>query len=273
MGLGSTKLGALTALIPCAPMFLSTWETYHTHTLYLGYINGPTEGLILACLVMVVSGIFGPDVWNSKISDLTLFKGILGDWTLLDLWAPLLCSALFIGHLPGCVNNVVQARRRAKLPVLPVFLDWIPMIVFTTCVLSWAYSPYSTILSHNHLLLYCLILSFVIGRMTTKIILCHLTRRPFPYWTVLLVPLVVGAVIGNLPYFGFSAVNPAVELWYLRGFLVFAAANYGHWALKTINTICAFLNINCLTIKPQVQKKPTPAGKAANGIVRQDKRS
>ena len=29
-------------MIPCLPMFFSTWETYHTHTLYLGYFNGPT---------------------------------------------------------------------------------------------------------------------------------------------------------------------------------------------------------------------------------------
>lgn len=26
-------------------MFFSTWETYHTHTLYLGYFNGPTGKL------------------------------------------------------------------------------------------------------------------------------------------------------------------------------------------------------------------------------------
>lgn len=42
MGYGATKTGAFTALIPCLPMFFSTWETYHTHTLYLGYFNGPT---------------------------------------------------------------------------------------------------------------------------------------------------------------------------------------------------------------------------------------
>ncbi len=42
MSYGATKTGALTALIPCLPMFFSTWETYHTHTLYLGYFNGPT---------------------------------------------------------------------------------------------------------------------------------------------------------------------------------------------------------------------------------------
>jgi ethanolaminephosphotransferase len=42
VGYGSTKIGAFTALIPVLPMFFSTWETYHTHTLYLGYFNGPT---------------------------------------------------------------------------------------------------------------------------------------------------------------------------------------------------------------------------------------
>jgi hypothetical protein len=29
-------------------MFFSTWETYHTHTLYLGYFNGPT-GMSASC--------------------------------------------------------------------------------------------------------------------------------------------------------------------------------------------------------------------------------
>ena len=42
MGLGPSKTGAFTAMVPCLPMFFSTWETYHTHTLYLGYFNGPT---------------------------------------------------------------------------------------------------------------------------------------------------------------------------------------------------------------------------------------
>lgn len=45
MGFGSTKLGAFTALLPCLPMFFSTWETYHSHVLFLGYFNGPTGAL------------------------------------------------------------------------------------------------------------------------------------------------------------------------------------------------------------------------------------
>jgi ethanolaminephosphotransferase len=51
LGFGATPLGAFTALIPTLAMFFSTWETYHTHTLYLGYFNGPTGEIPQAFLV------------------------------------------------------------------------------------------------------------------------------------------------------------------------------------------------------------------------------
>ncbi|KFY82348.1 hypothetical protein V500_10608 [Pseudogymnoascus sp. VKM F-4518 (FW-2643)] len=69
MGLGNSKAAMFTALVPCVPMFFSTWETYHTHTLYLGVINGPTEGLIIACMVMALAGHFGPVIWTQPLTD------------------------------------------------------------------------------------------------------------------------------------------------------------------------------------------------------------
>jgi len=92
-------------------------------------------------------------------------------------------------------------------------------------------------------------MSFVFGRLTTKIILHHLTNQPFPYWTVLLLPLVGGALLGNLPRLGFSAIDPTAELWYLRAYFVFALSAYMRWAYVVIDKICAYLDINCLTIK------------------------
>lgn len=41
---------------------------YHTGTLYLGYINGPTEGLKVLLLTYGLTGIYG------KISELTIHK-------------------------------------------------------------------------------------------------------------------------------------------------------------------------------------------------------
>ncbi|KAJ5037452.1 uncharacterized protein L3040_007627 [Drepanopeziza brunnea f. sp. 'multigermtubi'] len=271
MGLGTSKAGIFTSLIPCLPMFFSTWETYHTHTLYLGVFNGPTEGLILACTLMILSGYYGPEIWTHRITDLVghhYFLGyheFFGTYSVRDLWVPVLVVSLFGAHLPFCVINVVKARRRDNLPVMPVFLEWTPMAVFTFSIGAWLFSPYSTLMPDNHLVLFCLTMSFVFGRMTTKIILAHLTRQPFPYWTVMLTPLVGGAILGNLPRIGLPQVSSNVELWYLRGYLVFALVVYFRWAFLVINSICNYLGINCLTIPSKKLAANQEKPKAGNG--------
>jgi ethanolaminephosphotransferase len=108
-------------------------------------------------------------------------------------------------------------------------------------------------------------MSFVFGRMTTKIILAHLTRQPFPYWTVMLTPLVGGAILGNLPRIGLPQINPVAELWYLRGYFVFAVVVYFRWALLVIDSICSYLNINCLTIPTEKLQANKEKRQVSNG--------
>ena len=193
-------------------------------------------------------------MWHRPISDLVGYPEIIGDKSVIDLWIPIIFGTFLVAHLPACVYNVVKARRGQGLPVAPVFLEWTPIVVYTASICAWLYSPYSTLMRENRLVLFCLTMSFVFGRMTTKIILAHLTRQPFPYWTVMMIPLIGGAMLGNLPRIGLSAVTAEVELWYLRAYFVFAMVAYFRWALLVINSICAYLGINCLTIT----KKPAP---------------
>ncbi|KAH9892998.1 CDP-alcohol phosphatidyltransferase [Xylariomycetidae sp. FL2044] len=283
MALGTSKSGVFTALCPCLPMFFSTWETYHTHTLYLGYFNGPTEGLLIACAVMAMSGIYGPQIWTERIVDLAGGEGnlfgyehLVGDHSIRDIWILIIVGSLVFGHMPFCVLNVVRARRRDGLPVLPVFLEWTPMAVYTLSIGAWLYSPHSTLRSENHLVLFCLTMSFVFGRMTTKMILAHLTRQPFPYWTVMLVPLVGGALLANLPRLGLPAISAGAEHAYLWAYFLFALVVYFRWAYLVTTSICDFLGINCLTIprakheenlrRLEMEKKAAAAGVgAANG--------
>ncbi|KAI1319478.1 CDP-alcohol phosphatidyltransferase [Xylariaceae sp. FL0255] len=277
MALGTSKSGVFTALCPCLPMFFSTWETYHTHTLYLGYFNGPTEGLLIACAVMAISGVYGPEIWTERIVDLiggeqnlpTNLSYLVGDHSIRDIWIAVILASLLLGHMPFCVLNVVKARRKNNLPILPVFLEWIPMAVYTLSIGAWLYSPHSTLRSENHLVLFCVTMSFVFGRMTTKMILAHLTRQPFPYWTVMLVPLLGGAVLANLPRFGFAPVSADTEHYYLWGYFVFAMVAYFRWAYLVTTSICDFLGINCLTIPHEKQvenkRKLLEAKAAANG--------
>lgn len=58
------------------------------------------EGLIIACLLMLTSGYYGPEIWTSKASSLLGFDSTLGDLTFLDLWVPILTAGVFVGHLP-----------------------------------------------------------------------------------------------------------------------------------------------------------------------------
>lgn len=266
MGLGSTRLGAFTALVPCLAMFFSTWETFHTHTLYLGYFNGPTEGLLIASLIMCASGWWGVGIWHapflaSSSSSSSLLGGMMEkmlgageEWSVKDILWQFLLAAFVLLHLPGCVYNVVRTRKAKGLPVAPVFLEWSPMVVFCGGLMAWLGSPYSTLLRDNHLCLLCLTLSTVFGRVTTKIILAHLTRQPFPYWTVLLAPLVGGAVMVNLPFLGFSPVSADVQLYYLWAYFIFSTVIYARWAYVVCTAICDYLGIQCLTIPEEKWK-------------------
>jgi len=264
LGLGTSKAGIFTALAPTLPMFFSTWETYHTHTLYLGYINGPTEGILLACLMMLISGYYGPGVWSQPLRELPvaailhffgLSDSILRDISFIDIWVWFLGLSVLLTHVPFCVYHVVEARLSRGQNIVPIFLEWTPMAVFILSSFAWLYSPYSTLAKENHLVLFCIVMAFVFGRMTTKMILAHLTRQPFPFWTVMLWPLVGGAVLANLPYFGLPAVSAAVEYWYLVGYCVFAAVVYFQWAWLVTTSICRFLGINCLTIPAEKQRE------------------
>lgn len=155
--------------------------------------------------------------------------------------------------------------------MLPLIYEWTPMVVFVASTMAWLGSPHSHLLEDNHLVLYCLTMSLVFGRMTTKIILAHLTRQPFPYWTVMLVPMIGGALLVNHPYLtipgtSFGPVSAKFELWYLRAYFVFAAVVYGRWAHLVITSICDYLGINCLTIPKHAGEKSPKQNGTTNGV-------
>jgi len=262
MGLGATPIGVFTALCPTLFMFFSTWETYHTHTLFLGYFNGPTEGLLMAISVMLLSGYYGPELWRQPLSQFFGLESILGNLTTIDIWVPLLLATFFIGHIPDCIRNVTISRQQKGLPVIKLFWEWTPMAIFVGSIVLWLGSPDSHLLKDNHVLLLCVTLSFVFGRMTTKIILAHLTRQPFPYWTVMLGPLIGGAVLVNIRWLGLQPVSARTEHIYLWATYLFSAVVYYRWALLVINAICDYLGINCLTIPTEKWQAAVAKAKA-----------
>jgi ethanolaminephosphotransferase len=100
-GYGSSPLGLFTVLIPCAPMFLSSWEQYHTGTLYLGFFNGPCEGIIIACTLMSLSAIYGPQFYHQRAIDVIGWPITNRSMVMYDLFVALCLAGLFLAHIPS----------------------------------------------------------------------------------------------------------------------------------------------------------------------------
>jgi ethanolaminephosphotransferase len=68
----------------------------------------------------------------------------------------------------------------------------------------------------------------------------------------MLVPLVGGTLLTNLPRLGYPGMSGSQELLYLRLYFVFALVVYFRWAVLVVNSICSYLDINALTITPRL---------------------
>lgn len=246
MGMGSSQETALVAFITCVAMYLSTWETYHTHTLYLGYLNGPTEGILVAISFMLGSGIFGLEVWKIPMADTVpiaeLFFG--PEFTWKDFWVLSAFLGVVVGHLPVCLFNVWRHKQRqGATDFVSSLKQLLPIVALTASVTSWLTSPNSIVLSDNHMVLFALTMSLVFARVTTAIILAHLTRQPFPSWSMPMFPLFIAAVV-----FRFVSA-PAIELAYLWIYFGYCLVYIAVYATNVIDALCNFLDINCFTIK------------------------
>lgn len=48
--------------------YVQTWDEYHTHTLTLGLISGPVEGIIILCIVYAFTGyVGGGSFWQQSM--------------------------------------------------------------------------------------------------------------------------------------------------------------------------------------------------------------
>ncbi len=86
--------------------YFTTWESYHTHVLYLGPISGPSEGVLITVSLMLLSAIWGPGIWWSLIRDMVpSLRPLLESWslenvTVMEVTYCLMMFLLFATQLP-----------------------------------------------------------------------------------------------------------------------------------------------------------------------------
>ncbi|KAG7191785.1 uncharacterized protein KQ657_002750 [Scheffersomyces spartinae] len=258
---GYGKLLLLTQFSTICNFYLSTWEEYHTHTLYLSAFSGPVEGILMICGVFILTGIFGPQMFSYKLFDKDItIAGTTNHITvdlktayivlgLISLYFNIALALKNVNHyyekkFPKDGLKIKYESEQAVKGLAPFFLYYFSIGALVT------YRP--EILSANGIPLVLSIgstMAFCVGR----IILAHLTLQGFPYFnTAMLIPS-VQLVISQVLIYGFD-FNTSTVSFYVTWFgWVLTVMIHMGFVFEIIHEITTYLDIYALTIK---HKKP-----------------
>lgn len=257
---GDTKQGCRTILLMLMTywgFYIPTWENYFTGQMYLGYINGPTEGLLLAMIAMIISGIYGPQIWmkdNVLPSMIINRASFVKKFSLGDVIVSSLLFFIISVYIPQSIYTVNRACKQSGQSFKFALSRLLAMPIATLAALVWLYSPNSHIRKEPALFIafwWAFGISF--GKMATKIIHAHLLHRRHPRFTGLFIPLIIAASIMNVPtrylyFFGTQFYADRLEKLFVWGWLIIAIIGYANWSYHVIQSFCSFLGIYCFSI-------------------------
>ncbi|POY72449.1 hypothetical protein BMF94_4275 [Rhodotorula taiwanensis] len=255
-----------------ANFYVSTWEEFHTGTLFLSAFSGPVEGILLVVGVFIVTGFKGPGFWDTGVLSLfglhpstnDFFASLpfhIKDLPLNDFF---LCfsSVGLLFNIYAALKNIyvaMPAASRSLSSLIKPMTRLSPFVSHTLAMLAWVHAREKLLLRTTLFIPLALFWGIASAHHVQLVILAHLTKSPFP--SALYHPLVLVSVTAALDahFKVFQTSDERVKQAVL-GCLAVAFVVYSHFVYEVIGDICAFYDINCLTIK----RKPAPGTAGAH---------
>lgn len=101
LGIGHSYQGVIVYAIAGLGFYFSTIEEYHTGTLYLGYVNVPSEGVVILCIMYIFSGIYGPQLWQTPLNAyFDSLPSYMENMSLIDVYIWFIGIMFFLTHVP-----------------------------------------------------------------------------------------------------------------------------------------------------------------------------
>ncbi|CAH7666163.1 CDP-alcohol phosphatidyltransferase-domain-containing protein [Phakopsora pachyrhizi] len=244
-----------------ASFYLTTWEEYHTGTLYLSSFSGPVEGILLVIAVFSITSLLGPTFWDQGILNLLGLSSnpLVKALNIRDLQLNQ-CSLLFAiislaFNTVGSYLNVTRAKKgSSRLSNLKTLLGLQPFVIQTVLNMVWLYSQ-PGLLQQNligFMIYYGLGFAHLVGLM----IVSHIVKAPeiFPYWNLSMVWSLFGVVDSNLKILSLGRYsgpliqvdeNAASRFIWLS--VVVVGIFYGYFVFDVILDICDYCDI-CLSL-------------------------
>ncbi|CCX04944.1 hypothetical protein FPQ18DRAFT_380735 [Pyronema domesticum] len=266
VNLGQSWSTLLTAFASLCAFYLTTWEEYHTGTLYLGIVSGPVEGVLTLCGVYFMTAIKGGSFWHRPA---LAEMGIDAEWmpveaknmTFITWW--LVYGGVMLGfNVVQSSINVIRARNAKGLSAIPALMGLAPFFVTWAAIPGWLYLRQEIL--KQHLIPFLFFVGIAFAYQVGLIITAHLTKSPFPFVNVLFMPIVAGLLDAAGPALGLgwkSVLGEGhYEIAYVFACLGLAIGVHGSFVVDVITNICDYLDIWCLTIKhPKVPGAKAPA--------------
>ncbi|GAA5936635.1 hypothetical protein JCM3775_000152 [Rhodotorula graminis] len=252
--------------------YLTTWEEFHTGTLFLSAFSGPVEGILLVVGVFAVTGFKGPEFWDTGI--LTIFgidpptNSVLSALPFHVKNLPLNdCFLVFstvglLFNIVSATHNVylsLPAKSRTPSSLVKPITRLTPWLVHTAAMVSWLHAREELLLRTTLFIPFTLFWGIAFAHHVQLLILAHLTSSPFPaaWQHPLLVLSALGALDARL---GIVQTSHERVKYTVLACLALGTLVYGHFVVEVIGDICEFYDINCLTIK----RKPAPGTPGAH---------
>lgn len=277
---GQTWWTVLVLFASLCSFYLTTWEEYHTGTLYLGLVSGPVEGVLIISAVYATTTFVGGNFWQRPmLAELGLpAPNLLPDFLKEMSFAQwnLVCGGVILAfNIFQSSQNVVRARRAKSLPVGPALAGLAPFFVPWAAIAAWlALRPE---ILHRHLVPFIFFVGVSFAYQVGLMITAHLTKSGFPFVNMLFLPIFFGAADALGPWlrqigdgkegsgYGWASLlgEGPYEIAYVFCSLGLAIGVHGSFIVDVITNICDYLDIWCLTIKHPMTEEPEKTVKAS----------
>lgn len=240
--------------------FLTTWEEYHTHVLFLSSFSGPVEGILLICALYIFVGTFGSSICARGLLNAT---GAAQSTFVREhlAWANVPIGDLFMtGACFGLIVNAWQAYRnvrahcaRERKSVLAPLADLLPFLFQVATHVAWAAGHHAQVMVHGHVFMafmveWGLAFAYFVG----LVILAHVSRTPYPYATIVMVPSTILAVDAWLPEPLIQSTARATAIATYSA-LAFSFAAYAYFVCDVIQTITHETGKPCFRVKQHAE--------------------
>ncbi|ERS99581.1 ethanolaminephosphotransferase [Sporothrix schenckii 1099-18] len=210
--------------------YVQTWEEYHTHTLTLGVVNGPVEGVLILILVYALTGYLGgASFWQQPMlatlgvpsSIISLVPSALRDLSFTG-WYMVQGAVVLVYNTAESARTVLRVWRKEQKEAKAngtaakagkgVNRDNHPFLGLLPFAITWALVVVYLVLQpeilHSHLVPFVFFVGLINAYSVGQMITAHVSHLPFPYYNVLVLPLAWGVVDSLGPLL--QRIEPAV---------------------------------------------------------------